>query len=32
MWGYNDTALRLAEDGLPDGERYAEWIGALRRR
>ncbi|MFB6280861.1 MAG: thiaminase II [Haloferacaceae archaeon] len=26
MWGFNDTALRLAEDGLPDEERYAEWI------
>ncbi|MFB6303084.1 MAG: thiaminase II [Haloferacaceae archaeon] len=26
MWGFNDTALRLAEDGMPDEERYAEWI------
>ena len=26
MWGFNETAERLASDGLPDEERYAEWI------
>jgi thiaminase/transcriptional activator TenA len=26
MWGFNETAERLAADGLPDEERYAEWI------
>jgi thiaminase/transcriptional activator TenA len=26
MWGFNETAERLATDGLPDEERYAEWI------
>jgi thiaminase/transcriptional activator TenA len=26
MWGFNDTATRLADDGLPDDERYVEWI------
>jgi thiaminase/transcriptional activator TenA len=26
MWGFNDTGRRLREDGLPDEERYAEWI------
>lgn len=26
MWGFNETAERLAADGLPDDERYAEWI------
>ncbi len=26
MWGFNETAERLAEGGLPDEERYAEWI------
>ena len=26
MWGFNDTGLRLLDDGLPDEERYAEWV------
>ncbi|WP_254545187.1 thiaminase II [Halomarina pelagica] len=26
MWGFNETGIRLAESGLPDHERYAEWI------
>ena len=26
MWGFNETAERLAAAGLPDDERYAEWI------
>jgi thiaminase/transcriptional activator TenA len=26
MWGFNETAERLAADGLPDEERYAQWI------
>jgi thiaminase/transcriptional activator TenA len=26
MWGFNETGKRLADDGLPDDERYAEWI------
>jgi len=26
MWGFRETAERLAADGLPDDERYAEWI------
>lgn len=26
MWGFHDTATRLRERGLPDDERYAEWI------
>ena len=25
MWGFNETAIRLATDGMPDDERYAEW-------
>jgi thiaminase/transcriptional activator TenA len=27
MWGFNETARRLEADGMPDDERYAEWIG-----
>jgi thiaminase/transcriptional activator TenA len=27
MWGFNETGKRLAGDGLPDHEGYAEWIG-----
>ena len=26
MWGFNETAERLAAGGLPDDDRYAEWI------
>ncbi|WP_248897031.1 thiaminase II [Haloplanus halobius] len=26
MWGFNETAKRLEADGLPDDDRYAEWI------
>lgn len=26
MWGFNETGKRLAEKGLPEDERYAEWI------
>ncbi|RLM49910.1 thiaminase II [Halorubrum sp. Atlit-28R] len=26
MWGFNETGKRLADRGLPDDERYAEWI------
>ncbi len=26
MWGFEETGERLAADGLPDDERYAEWI------
>lgn len=26
MWGFNETAQRLRADGLPDDERYAEWV------
>jgi thiaminase/transcriptional activator TenA len=26
MWGFNETAARLAGDGLPDDDRYARWI------
>jgi thiaminase/transcriptional activator TenA len=26
MWGFNETGTRLAEQGKPDHERYAEWI------
>jgi thiaminase/transcriptional activator TenA len=26
MWGFNETAKRLEADGIPDDERYAEWI------
>jgi len=26
MWGFNETAIRLEADGMPDDERYAEWI------
>lgn len=26
MWGFNETGKRLAEGGLPDDERYADWI------
>lgn len=26
MWGFNETGKRLADDGLPDHEGYAEWI------
>lgn len=26
MWGFNETAERLATDGLPEDDRYAEWI------
>jgi thiaminase/transcriptional activator TenA len=26
MWGFNATAKRLESDGMPDDERYAEWI------
>ncbi len=30
MWGFNETAERLAADGLPDEERYAAWIRTYR--
>jgi thiaminase/transcriptional activator TenA len=26
MWGFNETGNRLAAEGLPDEERYAEWV------
>ncbi|WP_336344372.1 thiaminase II [Halalkalicoccus ordinarius] len=26
MWGFNETGKRLASEGLPDHEGYAEWI------
>lgn len=26
MWGFNETGNRLAAEGLPSDERYAEWI------
>jgi len=26
MWGFNETGLRLKEQGLPDHDLYAEWI------
>lgn len=26
MWGFNATAKRLRANGMPDDERYAEWI------
>lgn len=26
MWGFNETGRRLAENGIPDDDRYAEWI------
>jgi thiaminase/transcriptional activator TenA len=26
MWGFNETGQRLAAAGIPDDERYAEWI------
>ncbi|AZH25453.1 thiaminase II [Haloplanus aerogenes] len=26
MWGFNVTAKRLEADGMPDDDRYAEWI------
>jgi thiaminase/transcriptional activator TenA len=26
MWGFSEVGLRLADRGLPDDERYAEWI------
>lgn len=26
MWGFNETGKRLAERGIPDDDRYAEWI------
>jgi thiaminase/transcriptional activator TenA len=26
MWGFHDTATRLHERGLPENERYAEWV------
>ena len=26
MWGFNETGKRLAADGMPDDERYADWI------
>jgi thiaminase/transcriptional activator TenA len=26
MWGFHETAVRLRADGLPDEDRYAEWI------
>ena len=25
-WGFNETGRRLAAEGKPDDERYAEWI------
>ncbi|MGH3912475.1 MAG: thiaminase II [Pseudonocardiaceae bacterium] len=27
MWGFNEIGHRLAQDGPPDDERYARWIG-----
>jgi thiaminase/transcriptional activator TenA len=26
MWGFHDTATRLRAEGLPDDDRYAEWV------
>ncbi|MFC7202152.1 thiaminase II [Haloferax namakaokahaiae] len=26
MWGFNETGLRLAERGMPEDDRYAQWI------
>jgi thiaminase/transcriptional activator TenA len=26
MWGFNETGNRLAAEGFPDEERYAEWV------
>lgn len=26
MWGFNETGKRLAEQGKPEHERYAEWV------
>jgi thiaminase/transcriptional activator TenA len=26
MWGFNETGRRLAERGVPDDDRYAEWV------
>jgi thiaminase/transcriptional activator TenA len=26
MWGFNETGRRLSEGGLPEDDRYAEWI------
>ena len=26
MWGFNETGRRLAAAGVPDDERYAEWV------
>jgi thiaminase/transcriptional activator TenA len=26
MWGFNETGKRLEAEGMPDDERYAEWI------
>lgn len=26
MWGFNETGIRLSEEGKPDHEGYAEWI------
>jgi thiaminase/transcriptional activator TenA len=26
MWGFNETGTRLAEDGVPDDDRYAAWV------
>ncbi|ADQ68593.1 thiaminase II [Halogeometricum borinquense] len=26
MWGFNETAKRLESEGMPDDDRYAEWI------
>jgi thiaminase/transcriptional activator TenA len=26
MWGFNEIGLRLAEQGLPEDDRYARWI------
>ena len=26
MWGYNEIGLRLAERGMPEDERYRQWI------
>ena len=26
MWGFNETGIRLADRGMPDHDRYAQWI------
>jgi thiaminase/transcriptional activator TenA len=26
MWGFNETGQRLAAAGLPNDDRYAEWV------